>query len=162
MLHRRPFQLRGQFSLDSTEAKWARSMRDSGLNRDEIIAAFKSQMKMTTESSAVVADYYLENIDSVEILKHLLPKEPQSIEFKEKVADGYWLKAHGPEAEFEIILKIPLMSESDVHTLVNNYQKDLCWLAYKNSHEYSYNPHQLESGLIATPILRADIKPLLS
>ncbi|WP_204377645.1 hypothetical protein, partial [Pseudomonas amygdali] len=72
-------------------------------------------------------------------------------------ATGYWLKAHGVDAEFDILLKTPHLSETEVHTLLANHQENLCWLAYKNSHENPYYPHQLESGVIATPILLDDI-----
>lgn len=161
MIHRRPIKLRGQFSLNSTEAQWVHTMRDSGSTRDEMVIAWQNHMKSTPEAAALQVDYYLGTIGSEEILKHLTPKQPQSIEFKEKVADGYWLKAHGGDAEFDILLKTPSIPEPIVQNLVTGHQDDLCWIAYRNSHEAPYNPHQLESGELATPILPDDIKTLL-
>lgn len=162
MLRKRSIQLCGEFSLDSTEAKWVHTMRDSGSSRDEMVAAWQNHMKSSPESATLRVDYYLGNVDGAEILKHLSPKEPTSIQFQEKVTDGYWLKAHGVDAEFDILLKTPHLSETEVHTLLANHQENLCWLAYKNSHENPYYPHRLESGVIATPILLDDINPLLT
>lgn len=162
MIHRRPIQLRGQFGLNSSEAQWVHTMRDSGSTRDEMVTAWQNHMKSTPEAAAIQVDYYLGNVSAEEILKHLTPKQPQSIEFKGKVADGYWLKAHGDDAEFDILLKTPSIPESIVQNLVAGHQEDLCWIAYRNSYEDPYNPHQLESGDIATPILLDDVKTLLS
>lgn len=160
-LRRRTIQLRGEFSLQSTEAQWVHSLRDSGKKRDEIVAIWQNHMKSSPEEAALRVDYYLGDIGSEEVLKHLSPKEPLSIQFQGKDDGGYWLKAHGPDAEIDVLLKAPALSEADVETLLANNQEDLCWLAYKNSYESPYNPHQLESGAIATPILMEDIKPLL-
>ncbi len=107
MLRKRSIQLCGEFSLDSTEAKWVHTMRDSGSSRDEMVAAWQNHMKSSPESATLRVDYYLGNVDGAEILKHLSPKEPTSIQFQEKVTDGYWLKAHGVDAEFDILLKTP-------------------------------------------------------
>lgn len=161
MLRRRALQLRGEFSMNSTEAQWVHGLRDSGKSRDEMVSIFQNHTKTSHESAVLHVDYYLGNIGSEEVLKHLTPKEPSAIEFHEKVERGYWLKAHGPDAEFDVLLLAPGMPESEVKTLVANNQKDLCWLAYKNSYENPYNPHQLESGAIATPILVDDIRDLL-
>ena len=162
MLRRRTIKLRGEFSLNSTEAQWVHGLRDSGESRDKMVTIWQNHMKSTHEEAVLRVDYYLGNIGSEDVLKHLTPKEPSAIEFHEKVERGYWLKAHGPDAEFDVLLLAPGMSESEVKTLVSNNQEDFCWLAYKNSYENPYNPHQLESGAIATPILLDDIKHLLS
>lgn len=161
MLRKRPIQLCGEFSLTSSEAQWVFTMRDSGSSRDEIIAAWQNLMKSDTESATLRVDYYLGNVDSTELLKHLSPKEPTSIQFQEKVDNGYWLKAHGADAEFNILLMAPHLSETDVHALLASHQEDLCWLAYRNHHE-NFAPHQLESGVVATPIYADHIQPLLS
>jgi hypothetical protein len=126
-----------------------------------MVTIWQNHMKSTHEEAVLRVDYYLGNIGSEDVLKHLTPKEPSAIEFHEKVERGYWLKAHGPDAEFDVLLLAPGMSESEVKTLVSNNQEDFCWLAYKNSYENPYNPHQLESGAIATPILLDDIRHLL-
>lgn len=161
MIRSRQIKLCGQFDLNSTEAQWVHTMRDSGSTRDEMVTAWQNHMKSTPDAAALQVDYYLGNVGAEEILKHLTPKQPQSIEFKEKVSDGYWLKAHGEDAEFDILLKTPSVPESTIRNLVANNQEVLCWLAHRNSHEAGYNPHQLESGEIATPILQDDIKRLL-
>jgi len=161
MNRRRPLILRGQFDLNSTEAQTVHTMRDSGRSRDEIVVAWQKLMKSTPESAAIQVDYYLGNVGTEEILKHISPKEPQSIEFQEKVSEGYLLKAHGEGAEFDILLMTPSLPEATVQTLIANHQDDLCWIAYKNSHEYPYNPRQLESGEIATPITLDDVKTLI-
>ncbi|MBK3431441.1 hypothetical protein JJD84_11470 [Pseudomonas fluorescens] len=161
MIHRRPIKLRGQFGLDSSEAQSVHTMRDSGLSRDETIAAWQNLMKSTPESAAIQVDYYLGNVGAEEILKYLSPKRPQSIEFMGKVGDGYLLKAHGEGAEFDILLMTPSLPETTIQTLIANHQDDLCWLAYRNAHENTYAPRQLESGDIATPIMLDDVKTLI-
>jgi len=161
MLRRRTIKLRGEFGLDSTEAQWIHGLRDSGESRDSMVEIWQNHMKSTHEEAVLRVDYYLGNIGSEDVLKYLTPKEPSAIVFHEKVERGFWLKAHGHDAEFDVLLLAPGMHESEVKSLVANNQEDLCWLAYKNSHENPYSPHQLENGAIATPILMDDIRDLL-
>jgi hypothetical protein len=161
MIGKRQIKLRRHLDLNSTHAQWVHTMRDSGSTRDDMITAWQNHMKSTPEAAALHVYYYLGNVGAEEILKHLTPKQPQSIELKEKVADSYWLKAHGEDAEFDILLKTPTVPGSIIQDMVANHQEVLCWMAHRNSHEATYNPHQLESGEIATSMLPEDIKRLL-
>lgn len=161
-LRRRTIQLCEEFSLESSEAQMVHTQRDSGKNRDEMVAIWLNHMKSSPEEAALRVDYYLGNIGSEEFIKHLSPKEPQSITFHGKDDGNYWLKAHGTDAEFDVVLVAPALSESAVKSLLANHQEDLCWLAYKNSFERQYAPRQLENGAAATPILVDDINPLLT
>lgn len=161
MLPRRTIKLCGEFGLNSTEAQWVHGLRDSGESRDKMVSIWQNHMKSTHEEAVLRVDYYLGNIGSDEVLKHLSPKEPKSIQFQGKEDRGYWLKAHGPDSEIDVLLVTGELSESQVKTLLESHQEDFCWLAYKNSYEQPYSPHQLKSGAPATPILMDDIKPLL-
>lgn len=163
MSYRKPIQLCGEFSLKSTDAEWVRSMRDAGDSRDAMVAAWQRQTGGSPESAAIRVDYYLGNIGPEAILEHLTPKEPQSLELHGRNSRGYQLKAHGPDAEFDVLLLTPFLSEQEVQALLDNHQPELCWLAYKNTHEGNRRaPHQLDSGDIATPILESDIQHLLA
>lgn len=159
MLHRRAIRLRGEFSLNSSEAKMIQTMRESGSSREEMIAAWQKLIGSNLESSTLRVDYYLGNIDSEEFAKHLTPKEPQSIQLIEEIDEGYLLRTSGAGTDFDVLLRIKL-SVPDIHALLANHQEDLCWLAYKNY--YEENPVELKPGINATPISMDDIKPLLS
>jgi len=162
MILKEPIKLRGEFSLESTEAKWVRSMRDNGqMSEKEIVDAWLGQAKDSPEAGKLRVSYYLGNASAEEILRYLSPKEPSSIEFHAKVSNGYWLKTLGDDAEFNVLLQTPNLSIEQVHSLINNHQKSLCWLAYKNSHSGNAYPHQLDDGSIATPIRPEDIQILL-
>lgn len=162
MIHKQPIKLQGEFSLQSTEAEWIRSMRDAGMSRDEITTAWMSRVsRESREAANLRIDYYLGSIDAEELLKHLSPKEPTSIVFHAKESDGYWLKAHGEDAEFNVLLLTPNLPIEDVQSLVNKHQKIICEIAHRNSHGAPNYPRQLSNNAVATPISMEDIKNLL-
>lgn len=159
MLHRRPIRLRGEFSLDSSEAKVIQALKESGGSRDEMIATLQNLLGSNLESTTIRVDYYLGNIDSEEFSKHLIPKEPESIQLLERIDGGYLLKTHGTGDDFDVLLKTQL-PVSDIETLLTSHQEDFCWLAYKSY--YENNPVEINPGVNATPISMDDIRPLLS
>lgn len=160
MILKEPFELRGEFSLNSTEAKWVLSMRDAEMSLEEIVDAWKAKVNDSPEAAKLRVNYYLGKASAEDVLKYLSPKEPSSIEFHAKVSDGYWLKTLGEDAEFNVLLQTPHLSPERVLSLISKHQESLCWLAYKNFHSGPTYPHQLDDGTIATPITLQDVEGL--
>lgn len=160
MLQKRAIKLRGQLGLNSTEAQWVKSLRDSGMSKAEIIRVVTERDSAGADMASVLVDYYLGNLSSGDLMPYLSPKQPTSIQLQGPVDGGYLLRTFGDDAEYYVLLLAPNLAASDVLALLKEHQESFCWLAYKNAYEGV--SHQLESGDAATPITLDEIRPLLS
>ena len=152
-------------NLESSEAEYVRSLIKQGKSKEDIIKSFGSK-KSDEKINLLLISYYLGEVSGDEVLSETFPKEPKSIVFKKKIEFGYWLEAHGKDAEFNVVLRAPELEEDKVKELVENNQEDFCWLAYKNHYEGKAYPCDLGesiNGVAATGISIPfeEITPLL-
>lgn len=133
-------------NIKSAEAEHVRFLIKQGKSKEDIIKSFGSE-KSDEKTNLLLISYYLGEVSSDEVLSQTFPKEPTSIVFKKKIEFGYWLEAHGEDAEFDVVLREPKLDEEKIKELVENNQEDFCWLAYKNYYESKLYPCDLGESI---------------
>lgn len=140
---------RNMISPRTTEGQWVLTMRDQGMSKADIVDAVERQIGGFGKHTQLVIEYMTGEKGYADIEFLLTPHEPSSIEYVDKVWEGYLLQAKGdPDATFKVLLRAPGLTEAEVRLLLRDHQEELCFLAFKNAHEG--HPHGYSKGKLGT------------
>lgn len=138
---------RNPFRLGTTEAQWVLFQREDGTPKDQIVKNVLAIGIYGKDPSLVtlIVEYQLGERPYADIEHLLTPNPPQIFIYIDRTFDGYLCETGGDEhSSFRVLVRTPTVSEDVLKAAIGKYQKEFCFLAFKNAHEgypYEYSLH---------------------